>query len=1486
MNAFDTARQDFLANLGPDERSLLASGARPEDVLADIRRLDEQHQKQSILRRIMRKLEPSIRGFEQYASAMDVLINAKPEGLWKPVKREFESTISRLEKAVDDVMDEADLAEKEAASLARTNATAQARFEEHRTLFEWLDPVDPCVNYQKAVSVHETHTGRWFLSSPEFETWFSAKNGVLWLHAKPGAGKTIMASTVITYLCDRALGTDTTVLYYFCDYKNPKTQHPKKAIETLLASLCRKNDQTLAFMADLCKRHREVGSSCSVDELLRAFLKCLAMIGRTYVVIDALDECNDRHDLIKLLLDVVRSAPRSCLLMTSREIFDIQESMQRFPNIGLRASDMALDIEAYVSGELRRLLDDRKLKIRDLSLVDKIQTTLISKADGMFQWVKCQFDMLCSCISDRRIYDTLQSVPKGLDETYIRILARIRQESSGDIYTIKRMFFWLVHSLRPLTIAELAEAITLHPGQEAMDFSAVATEPVDLLQFSGGLITTMEDGETVGLAHFSIKEFFLSHRIQESSVSEFYAGDTELQIDMTKTCLNYLMMSDFATGQCHSIKRMESRLGQYQFLRYVAGYWFKHYQNLPDSHIDTLIPILLAFFTHPNYVENVLSWQQIEDHLECHGATDRWGQEEIHIVTALNPIYNAAHYGLAGLVEPLCQMGYNVNERGGHYGYPLRAAARHKRHGPAIITTLISMNADINVLDYHASLALDTLLQASENWDFLKDLVRHGLQLGSRANWTSSSIIGQIAEHPSDAFQMVEFLLDNGAEMDDLANYPDDYGYYPHSDRTGPPLQLACRRGNLKVTELLLRHGARSNYSFCLYGTPLHSATLGKHKHIINLLLEFGVEIDAVGGCLGSPLQAAAWNGDQDLVFQLLERGSNVNVGGGYFGSALAAAIDHENHAIANILLKHDADPNGGDSPCDSGLLLQWWEYLDEPRILARTSQPIIGAIGQGNTDLVCTLLERGADLNGIQYRCQASLHAGRAQDYSLGVHPLCQAIESDDHSIVELLISKGADPFIGHFCAALVAVKKGNIQLLQGLMDTKPFDHTIGSALLDALILCQDDATSRLLIKLINNKPFQPILEDLGVLLGKAIERNLEQQVSWLLEKGVSPNFLPSRRTETSSSVSFLPSFGLPLAISLGHFAIANDLIRHGADLNVCHFDKGTPLFAAFRKRNVDLVRDLLQRGARIDTASWSFVSFPTWRHHEKCLKLIHHVAAAGDMMIMDLLLEYGADLNTRCDLCETAIWIAVQNEDTNMIQFLVRNGADVNDCNMYGKPLLQWAAQNHLINSYSDLERLGALTNQDACVEKVEKSVRWLCKELSPRMQTEPWPAWVPVRRPVRRWVMLARCLFLGDDQENAVIALEQTIRKVSFAHEHDDDKTGEWPTTRSRIGCSKCGNRYLRGRIHLCKDSDSMGICEECLITHERELQQEGMLDEHEYLMYPGPFFSSAIPEDHVALGEGLYVHREEWLDSLSGWKAKEKAATKLPYRLHEL
>ncbi len=154
-----------------------------------------------------------------------------------------------------------------------------------------------------------------------------------------------------------------------------------------------------------------------------------------------------------------------------------------------------------------------------------------------FQWVKCQLDALCTLITDKSIRTALKQLPNGLDETYVRAFTKIRKDIGDDATMIKRVFWWLIHSLRPLTLHELSEAIAIEIGQTHMDFSAVPTDPEDLINLCGGLITISgHEQETVHLSHFSVKEFLLSPRIKETQVAEFFAGPSTVR-DIAATSL-------------------------------------------------------------------------------------------------------------------------------------------------------------------------------------------------------------------------------------------------------------------------------------------------------------------------------------------------------------------------------------------------------------------------------------------------------------------------------------------------------------------------------------------------------------------------------------------------------------------------------------------------------------------------------------------------------------------------------------------------------------------------------------------------------------------------------------------------------------------------------------------------------------------------------------------------------------------------------------
>ena len=107
----------------------------------------------------------------------------------------------------------------------------------------------------------------------------------------------------------------------------------------------------------------------------------------TYIILDALDECEDRHELLTNLEQIISWKNVNLhVLVTSRREIDIEEALTSFSSprnrISIHGTPLNADIRAYVH---ERLQLDRKLKRRqkDLNMQREIEDTLMEKADGM-----------------------------------------------------------------------------------------------------------------------------------------------------------------------------------------------------------------------------------------------------------------------------------------------------------------------------------------------------------------------------------------------------------------------------------------------------------------------------------------------------------------------------------------------------------------------------------------------------------------------------------------------------------------------------------------------------------------------------------------------------------------------------------------------------------------------------------------------------------------------------------------------------------------------------------------------------------------------------------------------------------------------------------------------------------------------------------------------------------------------------------------------
>ena len=1086
--------------------------------------------------------------------------------------------------------------------------------------------------------------------------------------------------------------------------------------------------------------------------------------------------------------------------------------------------------------------------------------------------MKCQLDTICQAISDKAIRESLKNLPEGLDNTYIRIFERLEREFPQEIDTIRRIFFWLTHSIRPMTAFELAEAVYFTSDDGKCDFSSVPTDPMDILRYGSSLLTLTDPPSwmdttsrcTIGLAHFSVKEFLLSDRIRKSPVQSFYADSVRANHDIVKRSLDYLTMDDFNSGQCLSKRAFKDRLNTYQFLRYAASHWMGHYKMLEDADFDDLHGQVLHFFKHSGLKENVMAWLQASegafrygDYLDRVDAFGRRTDEpKLRRVHSLNPIYHAARYGLRSLTRALVDAGYNPNEYGGEFEYPILAAAFAGKCWE-FIGEFIEMGADLHLQSDRGTVAYaNATFGTPKDWWVLKRLVTAGANLNATGGkpYEEITVLEAIAEHPSQPVEMLEFLLKNGANPDQMLFRIGQRGGYTS-------FIAASANGRIAIMEMLLAFGANIDLTVGYLGNALQAAVRNSQFETARFLIEKGVDVNAKGGTFGTAVEAAAWVGNLDFVKLLIDRGANINAEEGIFGCALSAAIAKEHYDVAEFLLQQNAMVNCSP-PWTSQrerenihdlLDLTGPDDLKYHKILPR-STPLNWAVYRRKQMLVARLIGLGAAIDLVTWECSIRYNISTAE------HPICMAVVNGDIDMVDFLLSKGANLAIGQYCAFTTSACRGSVEVFSQLTTRlSATEKELGMIHLNALGCCGPGPFAEEVAKSLITMGIEGNENYADDALLSAVRKDSESAVRLLLSLGANANVsFRSWRRETSLI------FNVPvlmLAISSRKLALVDMLLDAGADVNVGCYGFGTPLSTAVLQGSTESLIKFLARGASVSQGVPQFLN----RRIYPCGNLLHLAIQSGELDIVQILVGHGADVSERCELCPTALFCSISEENLPMMKTLVDFGADVDERDIYGCSLLQRAQDLHLDDFVKELLDLGANSRalESHLLSYVQNSVKRLSHELrKDKRESQP----EEINRQL--FLMLGKCLFRGNDVQNAFIAAEQSTL------------TGSWE---SPCGLCRRGRREdaesdakTRLRIvqentihHFCKLGDPTGICENgCVKAHWQFLKDSDNYDDHEFLRFPRPWLKDA-PKGQVVLTKNTYLPIDDWLETLGSW-----------------
>jgi Cdc6-like AAA superfamily ATPase len=233
------------------------------------------------------------------------------------------------------------------------------------------------------ISHRQEGTGEWFLKSNEFQQWLAQSDQTLFCPGIPGAGKTIMSSIVIDHL-HKIFGNDPAVAiaYVYCNFRQRHEQKSSDLIVSLLQQLVQEHPSIPDVVKNLYSHHKPKRTRPSPDEILSALHGVTAFYSRTFIVIDALDECQISHEgRGKFLKEIFNLQAKFGvnIFATSRFIREIENKFDRSIRLEIHARDA--DVQKYLD---RKLQNFPSFVLKNASLQEDIKSTITKAADGMY----------------------------------------------------------------------------------------------------------------------------------------------------------------------------------------------------------------------------------------------------------------------------------------------------------------------------------------------------------------------------------------------------------------------------------------------------------------------------------------------------------------------------------------------------------------------------------------------------------------------------------------------------------------------------------------------------------------------------------------------------------------------------------------------------------------------------------------------------------------------------------------------------------------------------------------------------------------------------------------------------------------------------------------------------------------------------------------------------------------------------------------------
>ena len=472
----------------------------------------------------------------------------------------------------------------------------------------------------------------------------------------------------------------------------------------------------------------------------------------------------------------------------------------------------------------------------------------------------------------------------------------------------------------------------------------------------------------------------------------------------------------------------------------------------------------------------------------------------------------------------------------------------------------------------------------------------------------------------------------------------------------------AAKADDASVVKSLIKDGADVNAVDAEGVSALAYAIINDNYSLVKKLLKADAAVDA------SVIIANAKSGNQKIFKLISNKGFNVNAKNEAGDTPIIHALKTDDLDLFSLFLLNNADLSIADSDGNTPLLLAIKKNLGEKYINAiietkpnfdikntAGETPLSLALTNKNGVLMQKLIFAGADINvadktGLtpfwfamennNFKLAETLIAKGANTSTIrnGVTPVLYALQKNDRSLLERLVGLGSD--------INVDGDSGQTPLMYTLKANRidDYNYLLGQSSINVNAVNRfgytllDDAFKSAPVSTIKN------LMAKGAKFGPAQDRNNITPLMYAIEYDKSELIYELMDKSSINKENYFGKTALILAIEKGNVNLVRELMNKGAFVNKTNYLQNCPLGYAVAHNKPEIVNMLLKKGADVNC-----------RNRYDSTPLIE-AAYYNLPIIASILIRAGADRNFRANYGDNAYDVAKKHENLEVLSVLSR--------------------------------------------------------------------------------------------------------------------------------------------------------------------------------------------------------------------------------------